>query len=218
MRFSQIVLAASSAALSQAVFISNDAFTGLTVGVSFDVTFKDSVGPTQLYEATGTGNDVTGQKLVGTAPAGTTDIPWTPTTGGTDITLVIVDEGAGPTPTNYVGPLTVTGPTASSSSSTTASSGSSTKSGSSSTTTTGSITTTVVPVNTTILIHSSTKVYTMNGTTSATSSAKTTTATSQTTGSGLTTIQTQVPSSSAAGIASPLAFVFLALAALVTLN
>ena len=67
MRFSQIVLAASSAALSQAVFISNDAsaFQGLTVGVSVAVTFADSVGPTDLYEASGTGNDVTGRKLVG---------------------------------------------------------------------------------------------------------------------------------------------------------
>jgi len=49
-----------------------------------------------------------------------------------------------------------------------------------------------------------------------TRSQTTITGASQTTGNGATSIPTQV--NSAAGIASPLAFVFLALAALVTLN
>jgi len=60
MRFSQIVLAASSAALSNAVIITNDASVknGLAVGVPVAITFGQSVGPTQLYETTGSGNNV----------------------------------------------------------------------------------------------------------------------------------------------------------------
>ena len=100
---------------------------------------------------------------------------WTPTIGGSDVTLVIVDSGSGDAlPTNYLGPLTVSGSSVSSSSSSSSSSSTTGSSSSSSSTasvlssTSATMSTTVVPVNTTTLVRSSTRVYAMNSTTSAT--------------------------------------------------
>lgn len=217
MRFTQSVLAALSIAASEAVILTNSAFTGIEAGSPFQITYAEAVGAVTVFQATGTPDNVIRGAAIGSSSGASGSIPWTPASGG-NFALVIVDAGApeGPTNPNYSPFFSVSGSEIETTT-TGAPASTTTAAGSSSTThhtTTHVLTTTMAPQNTTMTTSSSIRANNSTMTSSTTRSS----GSSSTSGSDSTSVPTQVPDSMASGFASPLAFVFLAVGALLTLN
>ncbi|CZR54223.1 uncharacterized protein PAC_04106 [Phialocephala subalpina] len=211
MQFSSVLLAGAALAVAQAAQFTMTAsqFVSVKTGTAFDITWSNATGAVTLLLKNGASNDLKTVATIGSGLTGTS-YSWTP-----DSTLVSgtyaleIDDSTGP---NYSMQFTLAGAASSSASSSSASStssGSSTSTGSSSS---GSTTTTS---------SSSSSATASNSTTTTGSSSKTSASkTSSSTGTSTSSTSTSSPSSlsSASALASPLAFVLLAFAAIMTLN
>ncbi|KAF5876027.1 putative extracellular matrix protein [Botrytis fragariae] len=237
MQFSTLFLAAAAATLASAVKLTNSNFA-VTAGTPFNITWSDAEGPVTLVLKNGPSTALTTVSTIGSGLTGTS-YSWTPSSSlDTDLYAIEIQDSTS-TP-NYSQQFQVSGATAvastvtASSTSASSASGSST-SGTSTESSTGSSTGTSTGSST----ASSTGSSTSNGTSTSASSSPTASGNSSTTLSGSssasrtsasssrtasssstggTASATSAPTSAAAEFASPLAFIFLAFAAIVTLN
>jgi len=217
MRFTQAFVAALSAAVAQAVIITNADFSNIAAGGSFPITFSGAVGQVTVFLATGTPQNVIQGPAIGSAAGPSGSIPWTPKSGGS-FALKIIDDGAPESEVNpnFSGFFTVAGDVASTS--TTAAGQTSTTTHNTSPLTALTTTTASIPVGnvtTTTLFTATSRPH--GNETTHTSATRTNTKTSTST-DGSSGNPTDVISSMAAGFSSPLAFVLLAVGALLTLN
>ncbi|ESZ98558.1 hypothetical protein SBOR_1008 [Sclerotinia borealis F-4128] len=232
MQFSTIFLAAAAATLASAVQLTNPSFA-VTAGSPFNITWSDAEGPVTLVLKDGPSTALTTVSTIGSGLTGGS-YSWTPpaTLDSSLYAIEITDSTNDP---NYSVQFQVSGATASAStvtasstsaSSTSASSYSGTSSSTSGSLTSNSTTTTGSSSSSSSSVSSSSTARSNSTTTARSSSSASRTSTltssasrtSSSTSSGSTSSATTAPTSAAADLASPLAFVFLAFAAIVTLN
>ncbi|TGO40277.1 hypothetical protein BHYA_0039g00180 [Botrytis hyacinthi] len=238
MQFSTLFLAAAAATLASAVKLTNSNFA-VTAGTPFNITWSEAEGPVTLVLKSGPSTALTTVSTIGSGLTGTF-YSWTPSSSlDTDLYAIEIQDSTG-TP-NYSQQFPVSGATAVASTVTASSTSASSASGSSTSgTSTGSSTsgTSTTGSSTSSSTASSTGSSTSNGTSTSASSSPTASGNSSTTLSGSssasrtsassrtasssstggTASATSAPTSAAAEFASPLAFIFLAFAAIVTLN
>ncbi|KAM0320820.1 hypothetical protein ACHAO8_000114 [Botrytis cinerea] len=236
MQFSTLFLAAAAATLASAVKLTNADFA-VTAGSPFNITWADAEGPVTLLLKNGPSTSLTTVSTIGSGLTGTS-YSWTPSSSLDSSLYAIEIQDSTSTP-NYSQQFQVSGATAvastvtASSTSASSASGSSTSGSSTSGTSTGSST------GSSSTASSTSESSTSNGTSTSASSSPTASGNSSTTLSGSssasrtsssssrtasssstggTSTATSAPTSAAAEFASPLAFIFLAFAAIVTLN
>ncbi|KUJ11202.1 uncharacterized protein LY89DRAFT_700450 [Mollisia scopiformis] len=211
MQFSSLFVAAAALAVANAAQFTMTAsqFVSVKTGTPFDLTWSNATGAVTLLLKNGAANNLQTVETIASGLTGTS-YSWTPeATLPSGSYAFEIDDSTGP---NYSIQFTLAGAASSSSSASSTSSGSSTSSSTGSSST-GSTTTTS---------SSSSATAKSNSTSSTTSgsSTKTTSGSKTATTTGSSTSSTSSPSSvsSASGFASPLAFVLLAVAAIMTLN
>ncbi|ATZ46875.1 hypothetical protein BCIN_02g02210 [Botrytis cinerea B05.10] len=241
MQFSTLFLAAAAATLASAVKLTNADFA-VTAGSPFNITWADAEGPVTLLLKNGPSTSLTTVSTIGSGLTGTS-YSWTPSSSLDSSLYAIEIQDSTNTP-NYSQQFQVSGATAvastvtASSTSASSASGSST-SGSSTSGTSTSGTSTGSSTGSSSTASSTSESSTSNGTSTSASSSPTASGNSSTTLSGSssasrtsssssrtasssstggTSTATSAPTSAAAEFASPLAFIFLAFAAIVTLN
>ncbi|KAF7872300.1 hypothetical protein EAF04_003224 [Stromatinia cepivora] len=234
MQFCTLFLAAAAATLASAVQLTNPSF-GVTAGTPFNITWSDAQGPVTLVLMNGPSTSLNTVSTIGSGLSGTS-YTWTPPATLDSSLYAIRIQDSTSTP-NYSEQFQVSGATAAASTaastaaaSSTSVSSTGTSSSTSGSSTTGSSTTESSSSSTSSSASSSFPSTTSSNSTStasrssssstSTTRSVTTTAsrTSTSTTSGSTSTATSAPTSAAAEFSSPLAFVFLAFAAIVTLN
>merc|ERR1712072_1345305 len=190
MQFSYALIAAAACAVANAVIITNGpaSFVGIQAGRALNITWADAEGPVTLTLKTGEANALTTVSTIASGLSGTSYAWAIPSTLPESFYALQIDDSSDVP--NYSVRFEITGGPAASSASATSSSNSTVTSSSASSTGTGS------------------------STTSGTSS-RTATTTSST---GSSTASAPPNTNAGASFASPLAFVLLAFAALMTLN
>ncbi|TGO66646.1 hypothetical protein BOTNAR_0057g00300 [Botryotinia narcissicola] len=232
MQFSTLFLAAAAATLASAVKLTNSNFA-VTAGSPFNITWSDAEGPVTLVLKSGPSTALTTVSTIGSGLTGTS-YSWTPSSSlDTDLYAIEIQDST--SVPNYSQQFQVSGATAVASTVTASSTSASSASGSS---TSGTSTGSSTGSSTSSSTASSTGSSTSNGTSTSASSSPTASGNSSTTLSGSssasrtsassrtasssstggTASATSAPTSAAAEFASPLAFIFLAFAAIVTLN
>ncbi|KAE8447517.1 hypothetical protein EG329_010647 [Mollisiaceae sp. DMI_Dod_QoI] len=207
MQFSSVLFAAAALAVANAAQFTMTAsqFVSVKTGTAFDLTWSNATGPVTLLLKNGPANDLKTVETIGSGLTGTS-FSWTPESSLVSGTYAFeIDDTSGP---NYSVIFTLAG-----SASSVSSSASSTGSSSS-----GSTTASITSGSTTSSSSSSSATPASNSTSTTNSSSKTASKTSSSTGTSTSSTTTASSLSSASGLASPLAFVFLALAAIMTLN
>ncbi|TEY74398.1 hypothetical protein BOTCAL_0073g00370 [Botryotinia calthae] len=244
MQFSTLFLTAAAATLASAVKLTNSGFA-VTAGSPFTITWEDAEGPVTLLLKNGPSTALTTVSTIGSGLTGSS-YAWTPSSSLDSSLYAIEIQDSTSTP-NYSEQFQVSGATAVAStvtaSSTSASSASASESSTSGTSTsgtsTGSSTGSSSTASSTSAASSTSGASTSNGTSTSASSSPTASGNSSTTLSSSTSASrtsstssrassssstggsstaTSAPTSAAAEFASPLAFIFLAFAAIVTLN
>merc|ERR1711900_88133 len=197
MQFSYALIAAAACAVANAVIITNGpaSFVGIQAGRALNITWADAEGPVTLTLKTGEANALTTVSTIASGLSGTSYAWAIPSTLPESFYALQIDDSSDVP--NYSVRFEITGGPAASSSS---ASGSSTSTGSSS--------------SATVTSSSASSTGTGSSTTSGTSS-RTATTTSST---GSSTASAPPNTNAGASFASPLAFVLLAFAALMTLN
>merc|ERR1712230_191584 len=193
MQFSYALIAAAACAVANAVIITNGpaSFVGIQAGRALNITWADAEGPVTLTLKTGEANALTTVSTIASGLSGTS-YAWTiPSTLPESFYALQIDDSSDVP--NYSVRFEITGGPAASSSS---ASGSSTSTGSSSS-------------------ASATSSSNSTVTSSSGTSSRTATTTSST---GSSTASAPPNTNAGASFASPLAFVLLAFAALMTLN
>ncbi|KAF8857460.1 hypothetical protein BDZ45DRAFT_726732 [Acephala macrosclerotiorum] len=215
MQFSSVLLAGVAFAVAQAANFTMTAsqFVSVETGSPFDITWTGAVGSVTLLLKNGASSDL---KTVSTIASGLTgtSYTWTPDSSLVSGTYALeIDDDSGP---NYSVQFTLAGSASSVSSSASSTSGSSSASSTSTGSSSSGSTTTLSSTSSSVTAASNLTSSTRSS--SKTSASKTSTSTS--TGSSTSTSSTSSPSSlsSASGLASPLAFILLAFAAIMTLN
>ncbi|KAM0155229.1 hypothetical protein ACHAPG_006073 [Botrytis cinerea] len=236
MQFSTLFLAAAAATLASAVKLTNADFA-VTAGSPFNITWADAEGPVTLLLKNGPSTSLTTVSTIGSGLTGTS-YSWTPSSSLDSSLYAIEIQDSTSTP-NYSQQFQVSGATAVASTVTASSTSASSASGSSTSGTSTSGTSTGSSTGSSSTASSTSESSTSNGTSTSASSSPTASGNSSTTLSGSssasrtsssssrtasssstggTSTATSAPTSAAAEFASPLAFIFLAFAAIVTLN
>merc|ERR1712072_729569 len=194
MQFSYALIAAAACAVANAVIITNGpaSFVGIQAGRALNITWADAEGPVTLTLKTGEANALTTVSTIASGLSGTSYAWAIPSTLPESFYALQIDDSSDVP--NYSVRFEITGGPAASSSSASASSTSSS--------------------NSTVTSSSASSTGTGSSTTSGTSS-RTATTTSST---GSSTASAPPNTNAGASFASPLAFVLLAFAALMTLN
>merc|ERR1712072_1096521 len=194
MQFSYALIAAAACAVANDVIITNGpaSFVGIQAGRALNITWADAEGPVTLTLKTGEANALTTVSTIASGLSGTSYAWAIPSTLPESFYALQIDDSSDVP--NYSVRFEITGGPAASSSS---ASGSSTSSS-----------------NSTVTSSSASSTGTGSSTTSGTSS-RTATTTSST---GSSTASAPPNTNAGASFASPLAFVLLAFAALMTLN
>ncbi|KAG4441936.1 hypothetical protein IFR05_002555 [Cadophora sp. M221] len=201
MQFSFALVAAAACAVANAVIITNGpaSFVGITAGRALNISWADASGPVTLTLKTGEANALTTVSTIASGLTGTSYAWAIPATLPVSFYALQIDDSTGVP--NYSIRFEITGGPSSSSAS-----GSSTSTGSSAS---ASATT---ASNSTITSSSASRSGTASATTSGSASR------TATTSSGTSTASAPPNTNSGSSFASPLAFVLLAFAALITLN
>ncbi|KAH7354736.1 Ser-Thr-rich glycosyl-phosphatidyl-inositol-anchored membrane family-domain-containing protein [Rhexocercosporidium sp. MPI-PUGE-AT-0058] len=200
MQFSFALVAAAACAVANAVSFTNGpaSFVGITAGKALNISWADASGPVTLTLKTGEANALTTVSTIASGLTGTSYAWAIPATLPESTYALEIGDSTGVP--NYSVRFQITGGPASSSSA----SGSTTSTASSASTTGASNST----------ITSSSRSSTGTASTTSSGSASRT----ATTSSGTSTASAPPNANSGASFASPLAFVLLAFAALMTLN
>ncbi|KAL2070892.1 hypothetical protein VTL71DRAFT_13918 [Oculimacula yallundae] len=210
MQFSFALIASAALAVANAVIITNGpaSFVGIQAGKALNISWANAEGPVTLTLKNGEGNDLKNVQVIASGQTGTSYAWSIPATLPVDFYAIQINDGTA-TP-NFSVMFEITGgPVASSSGSASASaSGSVTSTGSSSSASA------TAASNSTITSTGSSS----SRTGSATSSGSASRTASTTSGTSTASAPPNSNSSASANFASPLAFVFLAFAALITLN
>merc|ERR1712036_202459 len=199
MQFSYALIAAAACAVANAVIITNGpaSFVGIQAGRALNITWADAEGPVTLTLKTGEANALTTVSTIASGLSGTSYARAIPSTLPESFYALQIDDSSDVP--NYSVRFEITGGPAASSSSASGSSSSASATSSS---------------NSTVTSSSASSTGTGSSTTSGTSS-RTATTTSST---GSSTASAPPNTNAGASFASPLAFVLLAFAALMTLN
>ncbi|QSZ34560.1 hypothetical protein DSL72_006154 [Monilinia vaccinii-corymbosi] len=224
MQFSAIFLAAAAATLAGAVQLTNPSFQ-VTAGSAFNITWSDARGPVTLTLKNGPSTDLHTVSVIASGLSGESFIWTPPATLDSSLYAIQIDDSTNVP--NYSPQFQVSGATAAHSTATASSSSGTTSftSESSTASSTASITASSHFGNSSSTSSSvfSSPTASRNSTSTAkpsSSASKTSslTSTGTKTSSTHSGTSTSAPTSAAADIASPLAFVFLAFAAIMTLN
>ncbi|KAH6723477.1 hypothetical protein BKA61DRAFT_586540 [Leptodontidium sp. MPI-SDFR-AT-0119] len=204
MQFSFALVAAAACAVANAVSFTNGpaSFVGITAGRALNISWADATGPVTLTLKTGEANALTTVSTIASGLTGTSYAWAIPATLPESFYALQIDDSTGVP--NYSVRFEITGGPASSSSA----SGSSTSTGSSA----SSSASATAASNSTITSSSASSTRTGSTTTSGSASRTATTT------SGTSTASAPPNTNSGSSFASPLAFVLLAFAALMTLN
>ncbi|PVH84282.1 hypothetical protein DL98DRAFT_546936 [Cadophora sp. DSE1049] len=206
MQFSYALIAAAACAVANAVIITNGpaSFVGVTAGKAFNISWSGAEGPVTLTLKTGEANALTTVSTIASGLTGTS-YAWSIPSTLPEATYALQIDDSSNVP-NFSVRFEITGGPASSSSA----SGSSTSTGSSSSASASATTSS----NSTITSSSASSTGTGSTTTSGSASRTATTTSS----SGSSTASAPPNTNAGSNFASPLAFVLLAFAALMTLN